>query len=103
LIPGVIGAVWAHCYYLISGKIFRNYQTYFSNLYIYSGPRILFNAFRKNRKRRKTRRVGWLAGAGGFLDSFGGGGWGPLVTSTLISKGKTPRYIIGTVSLTEFS
>ena len=36
------------------------------------------------------------------MDSFGGGGWGPLVTSTLISKGKTPRYIIGTVSLTEF-
>ena len=66
------------------------------------GVRILFNAFKKNKKRKKTKRVGWLAGAGGFLDSFGGGGWGPLVTSTLISKGKTPRYIIGTVSLTEF-
>ena len=43
-----------------------------------------------------------MAGAGGFLDSFGGGGWGPLVTSTLISKGKSPRFVIGTVSLTEF-
>jgi uncharacterized membrane protein YfcA len=30
------------------------------------------------------------------------GGWGPLVTSTLIAKGKTPQYVIGTVSLTEF-
>jgi uncharacterized membrane protein YfcA len=46
--------------------------------------------------------LGWLAGAGGFLDSFGGGGWGPLVTSSLIAKGKTPQYVIGTVSLTEF-
>ena len=46
--------------------------------------------------------VGWLAFFGGFLDSFGGGGWGPLVTSTLISKGKTPRFVIGTVSLSEF-
>jgi uncharacterized membrane protein YfcA len=36
------------------------------------------------------------------LDSFGGGGWGPLVTSTLISKGRTPRYVIGSVSITEF-
>ena len=48
------------------------------------------------------KRVGWLAGAGGFLDSFGGGGWGPLVTSTLISKGRTPRFVIGSVSITEF-
>jgi hypothetical protein len=36
------------------------------------------------------------------LDSFGGGGWGPLVTSSLISKGRTPRYVIGSVSITEF-
>jgi uncharacterized membrane protein YfcA len=43
-----------------------------------------------------------LAGAGGFLDSFGGGGWGPLVTSTLISKGRSPRFVIGSVSITEF-
>ena len=57
--------------------------------------------FRKN-KPTKVKRVGWLAGAGGFLDSFGGGGWGPLVTSTLISKGRTPKYVIGSVSLSEF-
>jgi len=50
----------------------------------------------------KVKRVGWLAGAGGFLDSFGGGGWGPLVTSTLISKGRSPQYVIGSVSITEF-
>ena len=43
-----------------------------------------------------------LAGAGGFLDSFGGGGWGPIVTTTLITNGRSPRFVIGTVSLTEF-
>ncbi|RZL98104.1 MAG: sulfite exporter TauE/SafE family protein, partial [Pedobacter sp.] len=32
----------------------------------------------------------------------GGGGWGPIVTSTLITKGRTPRYVVGSVSLTEF-
>jgi len=62
----------------------------------------LLAAFRKKKKNTKVKRVGWLAGVGGFLDSFGGGGWGPLVTSTLISKGRTPRYVIGSVSITEF-
>ena len=31
-----------------------------------------------------------------------GGGWGPIVTTTLITKGCTPKYVIGSVSLTEF-
>ncbi len=69
---------------------------------LFLGLRILLNAFKKNKAATKVKRVGWLAGAGGFLDSFGGGGWGPLVTSTLISKGRTPKYVIGTVSVTEF-
>jgi uncharacterized membrane protein YfcA len=64
--------------------------------------RIFYAAFKKNKKPEKVKNAGWLAGAGGFLDSFGGGGWGPLVTSTLISKGRTPRFVIGTVSITEF-
>jgi uncharacterized membrane protein YfcA len=62
----------------------------------------LIKAFQKTPKHNKVKRVGWLAGAGGFLDSFGGGGWGPIVTSTLIAKGKSPKYTVGTVSLTEF-
>jgi uncharacterized protein len=39
---------------------------------------------------------------GGFLDAIGGGGWGPLVTSTLIGSGHAPRRVIGSVSLAEF-
>jgi uncharacterized membrane protein YfcA len=40
--------------------------------------------------------------AGGFLDAIGGGGWGPVVTSTLLARGDHPRQTIGTVSLSEF-
>jgi uncharacterized protein len=40
--------------------------------------------------------------AGGFLDAIGGGGWGPIVNSTLIARGATPRLSIGSVSLAEF-
>lgn len=39
---------------------------------------------------------------GGFLDASGGGGWGPVVASTLMGRGHTPRYVIGTVSTAEF-
>jgi uncharacterized protein len=43
-----------------------------------------------------------LGFAGGMLDAIGGGGWGPIVTSTLLGQGATPRYAIGSVNLTEF-
>jgi uncharacterized membrane protein YfcA len=39
---------------------------------------------------------------GGFLDASGGGGWGPIVTSTLLGHGHTPRYVIGSVNSAEF-
>ncbi|HMN36344.1 MAG TPA: sulfite exporter TauE/SafE family protein [Hyphomicrobium sp.] len=48
------------------------------------------------------RHVAPLGFAGGLVDSVGGGGWGPIVTSTLIGQGTTPRYAIGTVNLAEF-
>lgn len=103
LIPGIVGAVSGA--YLLShfGEQYAQYIKPLLALYtLLLGMRILFSAFKKKRRKEKLKHVGWLAGAGGFLDSFGGGGWGPLVTSTLISKGKTPKYVIGTVSLTEF-
>ena len=43
-----------------------------------------------------------LGMAGGFLDAIGGGGWGPIVNSTLIAGGESPRHSIGSVSLSEF-
>jgi hypothetical protein len=39
---------------------------------------------------------------GGLLDAMGGGGWGPIVTSSLLGQGATPRYAIGSVNLAEF-
>jgi len=103
LIPGVIGAI---CGALLLGFFGEKYAGWLRPvLSIYTlilGIRILINAFKKSIQIKKVKNAGWLAGAGGFLDSFGGGGWGPLVTSTLISKGRSPKYVIGSVSLTEF-
>ncbi|WP_374164554.1 sulfite exporter TauE/SafE family protein [Arcticibacter sp. MXS-1] len=103
LIPGILGAVAGALLLSYLGEEYGKWLRPALSVYtLLLGLRILLNAFKKKSESRKVRHAGWLAGAGGFLDSFGGGGWGPLVTSTLISKGKTPRYIIGTVSLTEF-
>lgn len=103
LIPGVLGAI-AGAYLLSTfGNEYANIiRPILAGYTLLLGTKILLSAFRKNKEPKKVKRVGWLAGAGGFLDSFGGGGWGPLVTSTLISKGRSPRYVIGSVSLTEF-
>jgi uncharacterized membrane protein YfcA len=43
-----------------------------------------------------------IGASGGFLDAVGGGGWGPLVASTLIASGDKPRQSIGSVNLAEF-
>jgi len=40
--------------------------------------------------------------AGGFCDALGGGGWGQVVTSTLMARGNPPRYTVGSVTFTEF-
>ena len=104
LIPGIIGAVIGAFLLSKFGDSYANYIRPLIAAYtMILGLRILILAFRKkNTKPAKVKHVGWLAGAGGFLDSFGGGGWGPLVTSTLISKGRSPRFVIGSVSITEF-
>lgn len=103
LIPGVIGAICGALLLAFFGERYSEWLRPIISIYtLILGIRILSGAFKKKIKSQKIKRAGWLAGAGGFLDSFGGGGWGPLVTSTLISKGKTPKYVIGSVSLTEF-
>ena len=52
---------------------------------------------------KNPRFLNYLGFTGGFVDASGGGGWGPIVTPTLISTTSTePRKIIGTVSAAEF-
>ena len=49
--------------------------------------------------------AGWTAPLGflaGFLDASGGGGWGPVTTSTLVGSGHAPRHTVGSVNTTEF-
>jgi uncharacterized membrane protein YfcA len=51
----------------------------------------------------RWRSLGPLGAAGGFIDSVGGGGWGPVTTSTMMAANHlAPNQVIGTVSVAEF-
>lgn len=102
LIPGVIGAILGA--YILSSFEAYNYiiKPLVSIYTLVLGAIILVKALRKHRDRQRIRRIFPLAMAGGFLDSIGGGGWGPIVSSTLIARGRNPRYTIGSVNLAEF-
>lgn len=67
------------------------------------GVYIIFKAFRP-RWPREVRDwiVPFVGGGGGVLDAMGGGGWGPVVTGSLIGRGHDPRRVIGSTNLTEF-
>lgn len=103
VIPGIIGAILGASFLVLMGEKYNRWLMPVVALYAaFLGYKILKKAFQKKPSDAKPKKIGWLAGIGGFLDSFGGGGWGPIVTSTLIAKGRSPKYTVGSVILTEF-
>jgi len=102
-IPGVIGAVSGSLLLIYLGNNYQNFAYIIVSAYaMLIGIRLIILAFRKNNIRQKIKNTGFLGFIGGFFDAFGGGGWGPIVTSTLLAKGRQPNYVVGTVSLAEF-
>ena len=49
-----------------------------------------------------SKHIGALGLVGGFLDAIGGGGWGAMVTTTLIGRGIKARIAIGSANVAEF-
>ncbi|WP_147693743.1 sulfite exporter TauE/SafE family protein [Vogesella mureinivorans] len=66
------------------------------------GIYILLKARQQLADRGQPKRIAPLAFLGGALDSIGGGGWGPVVTTSLIGRGGAPRTVIGSVNAAEF-
>lgn len=103
LVPAGIagGVLGAYVLTSIDGEVLRPYVTaYLTAMGLY----ILYRALRGRRQAvpQRTILVVPLGVAGGFVDAAGGGGWGPVVTSTLVGSGGAPRYVIGTVNTAEF-
>ena len=66
------------------------------------GCRILILAHTSNVHILKIKKIPFLGFCGGFLDAVGGGGWGPIVNTTLIAAGNSPKHTIGTANVAEF-
>lgn len=106
-IPGGIGAFAGATFLswidLSSGTVF------ISTILLLLGFVLLYrNVFQVNIKANlaeieNPRYLTFLGATGGFIDASGGGGWGPVVTPTLMATTQhEPRKIIGTVSASEF-
>lgn len=103
VVPGVIGgALGAYLLASVPGETIRPLVGIYLGL---MGLVILWRAFRRRygpEPGREAKRVGLLGLAGGFLDAIGGGGWGPLVASSLVGQGERARLAIGSTNAAEF-
>lgn len=101
ILPGVIGGMLgAYVLVQIPGDVLKPFiALYLLGMGIY----IIFKAYRHvSIPAGEFRQIKPLAFFGGFVDSIGGGGWGPIVTTTLVGKGHAPRFVIGSVNAAEF-
>lgn len=102
LIPGVLGGVLGACVLTaVPGSIVRPFVSVYL---LVMGIAILRRSLQAREPKQDTRHYHLipLGLAGGFFDAIGGGGWGPIVTTTLVAGGDDPRITIGSVNLTEF-
>jgi uncharacterized protein len=102
LIPGIIGAISGA--WLVSSIDGNTLKPYISAYLIIMGLYLISKIFRKKHapNHQKPKHVAKLALTGGFVDAVGGGGWGPVVTTTLLGSGHDARTTIGSVNFAEF-
>jgi uncharacterized membrane protein YfcA len=104
-IPGGIGAFLGANF--LSNIDLSNSKTFITTILMILGFVLLYRSVFNdsinviNISNKKYFR--FLGFTGGFVDASGGGGWGPIVTPTLLSTTKLePRKVVGTVSASEF-
>ena len=96
IVGGIVGA------YVLTGIEGDIIKPFILAYLLLIGLWVLYRAFGARRPKGFNERYsGPLGVVGGFLDAIGGGGWGPVVTSTLVGAGAEPRRAIGTVNTAE--
>jgi len=106
-IPGGIGAILGATF--LSSIDLSSAKVFISTLLLLLGFLLLYrNIFTfapqpASVEITNPRYFTYLGFTGGFVDASGGGGWGPIVTPTMMTTTAVePRKIIGTVSAAEF-
>lgn len=100
LVPGLFGAVTG-AYILVSfpGDMLK---PFISSYLMVMGGVIVVKAFRDFPPCTVTTHLVPLGFFGACIDALGGGGWGPIVASTLMVRGNDPRQTVGSVNAVEF-
>ncbi|MBK1782761.1 sulfite exporter TauE/SafE family protein [Prauserella cavernicola] len=106
-LPGAIGAVLGA--YVLTSLSTEGATLWITTILLVLGLYVLIRfAFLKlgkliTSKRPGARMLAPLGLVAGFVDASGGGGWGPVATTTLLSSGRLePRKVVGSVDTSEF-
>jgi hypothetical protein len=106
-IPGGIGAILGATF--LSSIDLSNAKIFISTLLLLLGFLLLYRNIFSFSEQPTTPQITnpryftYLGFTGGFVDASGGGGWGPIVTPTMMTTTAVePRKVIGTVSAAEF-
>lgn len=100
IIPAIIGAVLGA--YILSSLPGDIIKPYIAAYLLLMGIVIIIKAFKKTSTKTVTTHLAPLGFFGAFVDSIGGGGWGPIVASNLIARGNNAPEAVGSVNAVEF-
>jgi uncharacterized membrane protein YfcA len=100
LVPGVIGAAFGA--FILASLPGEQLTPFISGYLLIIGIVILVKAFREFPPVVVTEYLTPLGFLGALIDAIGGGGWGPIVASTLLARGSHVRMTVGTVNAVEF-
>jgi uncharacterized protein len=106
-VPGAVGAVLG-AYVLVN--MTESAEPYMAGVLLLLGVYVLLRFSSRAVAKRVVsgprpggRFLGPLGLVAGFLDASGGGGWGPVATSSLLASGRLePRKVVGSVDTSEF-
>ncbi|MCR3718327.1 MULTISPECIES: sulfite exporter TauE/SafE family protein [Prauserella salsuginis group] len=106
-LPGAVGAVLGA--YVLTSLATSSAELWITTILLLLGLYVLIRfAFLElgsliTAKRPGARFLAPLGVVAGFVDASGGGGWGPVATTTLLSSGRLePRKVVGSVDTSEF-
>lgn len=100
LLPGMVGAVLGVM--MITHIDGESIKPFIGIYLLIMGLIVLSKAFTVFPPIAVTRHLMPLGFIGAFMDAVGGGGWGPIITSTLLARGHNARITIGSVNACEF-
>jgi hypothetical protein len=100
LVPGVLGALCGA--YLLTTFNSDTIKPWIALYILGMGLVVFAKAFRTIPPVKVATYVRPLGFVGAFVDALGGGGWGPIVSSTLLARGNEFRFTVGTVNAVEF-